>query len=352
MSVRPRIRELPAYDFTPHPEGVKLDQNELPFDLPEPLRRELLARVEKAVFNRYPDLSASELRRALASRHDWPAEGIVVTPGSNVLIQCLVITAGLGQTVLTPSPTFAVYAMQAEMLDAELREVPLRPGFELPVADLLEQMESGRGIVFIPNPAAPTGNLHPREAMAQIVAAGGDRWTIVIDEAYGEFSGSDFSDLARRPGVVSLRTLSKAFGLAGARVGYALAQPELATEIRKTVLPFNVSTLQQAAALTVLDHLPIVQERAKSIAVEREALLKRLAEIPGVDPYPSVTNFVLARVGNAPRVYRQLLGQGVVVRRQSHPAISDCIRVTVGTSEENERLLTALARSLAEVEHG
>ncbi|HEX7004681.1 MAG TPA: histidinol-phosphate transaminase [Trueperaceae bacterium] len=351
MSIRPRIRELAAYDFAPHPEGVKLDQNELPYDLPELLRQELLARIAALPLNRYPDLDASELRAALARLHDWPADGIVVTPGSNVLIQNLVIAAGIGQTVLLPTPTFSVYRMQASILGAELVEVPSGPAFRLPVADLLREMEGRRGLLFVANPAAPTGNLHDSDDLERLADAAGDRWLVVIDEAYGQFAGSDSSQLARRPGVLSLRTLSKAFGLAGARVGYALTSPQLAGELRKVVLPFVVSGLQQAAALTMIEHNAEVEERARQVALERAWLQRSLNDVAGVHVFPSTTNFVLFRVDDGRSVYEGLLGKGVVVRPQSGPGLENCLRVTAGTREENERFLEALRATLVEVEH-
>ena len=351
MSIRPRIRELAAYDFAPHPQGVKLDQNELPYDLTEELREQLLARVARLPLNRYPDLDAREVRLALARLHDWPADGIVVTPGSNVLIQYLVIAAGIGQSVLLPTPTFGVYRAQAQILGAELLEVPLEAGFRLPSERLLESMATRSGILFVANPAAPTGNLHEREQLERLVEAAADRWLVVIDEAYGQFAGSDFSDLARLPGVVSLRTLSKAFGLAGARVGYALTSPEIAAELRKIVLPFAVSGLQQAAALTMIEHQQEIAQRAREVARERQWLEGRLASLPGVTPFPSTTNFILMRVGNGKAVHEGLLSRGVVVRPQSGAGLEDCLRVTAGTRSENERFLAALGEVLAEVEH-
>lgn len=348
MSIRPRIRDFSAYDYAPHPDGVKLDQNELPYDLPERLRSELVARIGKTALNRYPDLQARELTARLAELHDWPEEGVVVTPGSNVLIQCLVIAAGIGQTVLVPTPTFAVYRIQALMLEARLVEIPLKSDFGLPVKRLIEAMQEASGVLFIANPAAPTGNLHPREDLERLVAAADGGWTVVIDEAYHQFAGSDFLDLAQHPSVVSVRTLSKAVGLAGARVGYALCRPDLAKELRKTVNPFAVSALQQAAALTVLDHPDLIRERACEIAGERERLASELRGLPGVTVFPSLTNFILFRVPDGEQFYRELLRRGIVIRRQSGGVLADCLRVTVGARNENDRFLQALGEVLEE----
>jgi histidinol-phosphate aminotransferase len=352
MSVRPRIRELAPYDFAPHPVGVKLDQNELPEDMPAALRDEFLARIEQVALNRYPDLSARQLRARLAELHDWPLEGVVVAPGSNVLIQCLVIAAGIDQSVLVPSPTFGVYRLQARMLGANLIELPTGPGFSLPLSEMLSVMTTGSGVVFVANPAAPTGNLHPREELERLTDAAGERWTIVIDEAYGQFAGSDFSDLARRPSVVSLRTLSKAYGLAGARVGYALAAPELAVHVSKTVNPFAVSELQQAAALTILNHQELVAERADTVAAERDRMFGELKDMPSVTAFPSVTNFILLNLADGATTHRALIERGVIVRRQEGAGLANCLRVSVGTRSENDRFLEALRGLVAEVGHG
>ena len=351
MSIRPRIRELAAYDFAAHHQGVKLDQNELPFDLNEELRQELLARIAKLPLNRYPDLDALELRQALARLFEWPEEGIVAAPGSNVLIQYLIIAAGIGQSVLLSTPTFSVYRSQAQILGADLIEVPCGAGFTLPVDRLLDEMERANGVLFVANPAAPTGNLHGLADLERLVEAAGERWTIVIDEAYGHFSGSDFADLARRPGVVSLRTLSKGFGLAGARVGFALTSPDLATELRKVVLPFVVSGLQQAAALTMIAHYQEIEERAQAVAREREWLYRELEGFEELILFPSVTNFILFRVEDSQAVHRGLLDRGVIVRSQSGHGLENCLRVSVGTRSENEQFLSALRTALEEVEH-
>lgn len=350
MSIRPRIRDLAPYDFDPHPAGAKLDQNELPSDLPEALREEFLSRLRDVPLNRYPDLQARELRARLARLHDWPEEGVVVTPGSNVLIQSLVIAAGIGQTVIAPAPSFGVYSLQARMLGADLIEVPLGPDFSLSTGEMMQAMRRGRGVLFVANPAAPTGNLHRRGQLERLIEAGDGNWTVVIDEAYHQFAGSDFADLARRQGVVSLRTLSKAFGLAGARVGYALTNPDLATELRKTVNPFAVSGLQQAAALTMLEHHDLVLRHVAEVVAERDRLQDALRQLAGVRAFPSVTNFILLRLNDAGGVHRELLRREVVVRRQSG-ALSNYLRVTVGTRQENERFLTALREALQEVGH-
>lgn len=351
MSIRPAVRALARYQFTPRDEPVKLDQNESPLDLPEPLRRRVLERLGAVAFHRYPELHPVTLERALAERHDWDPEGVVVTNGSNVLLQALAIVAGIDQTVFTVAPTFAVYALQARLLGAELVEVPLEEGFALPGRGLLEAMAGRRGVLFLANPAAPTGNLFPEASLEPLLDAARGSVTVVLDEAYAEFAGSDHRPLVRRyPGTaISVRTFSKAQALAGGRIGYGLMDPGLAAEVRKAVVPFSLSSLQVAVALSVLEAPEVVAERVDRIRGERRRLFGALTALEGVEVFPSAANFLLFRVADADAVYRGLLRSGVVVRRQDHLAgLRGCLRVSVGTPDENDAFLRCLADVLSQ----
>lgn len=345
MVIREEVRRLPPYRFTPHAQPVKLDQNEAPDDAPE-LARAVAERVAQAALNRYPALHPVELERALAERHGWPADGVVVANGSNVLIQAAAVAAGLGRSALTVSPTFAIYSSQARLLGIDLVEVPLGPGHAFPEEGLTAALEGRAGVVFLADPAAPTGNALDAGALERFARAAHatGRWLTVIDEAYAEFAGIDHSALARElPSVVLLRTLSKAAGLAGARLGYALAAPEVAAELRKVLLPFCVSALQVAAGLTVLERPELIEARVAAARSERERLAAALSRLPGVEVFPSVTNFVLFRVPDAARVHAGLLERGVVIRRQDHlPGLDGCLRVSVGLPGENDAFLAAI----------
>jgi histidinol-phosphate aminotransferase len=344
MSIRASVRALARYHFTPRTSSVKLDQNESPFDLPDAVKAAALERLRSTAWQRYPELHPRSLEEALAQRHDWDPDGVVVTNGSNVLLQALVIVAGIGQAVLTVTPTFQVYGMQARLLGAELIELPLDDAFALPVRPLLDAMSGRRGVVFVANPAAPTGNVHPSEALQALLDRAGSDWLVVIDEAYADFAGVDHRDLvARYPQALIVRTLSKAFGLAGARVGYGLMRAELASEVRKGLLPFSLSSLQTAVALAALDHPRYIEERVALARRERDRLVEGLAAVPGVEPFPSRTNFVLFRAPNAERVHRGLLERDVAIRRQDHlPGLEGCLRVTAGAPDETDAFLDAM----------
>lgn len=352
MVIREEVRRLPAYDFRHNPQPVKLDQNEAPDDQTGALAGALAADMAGLRLNRYPQLHPVDLEEALARRHGWDAAGVVVTNGSNVLIQALVIAAGLGRSVLTVSPTFSVYASQARLLGAELVEVPLGPAFEFDADGMIQQLAGRSGVAFIADPAAPTGNRMDPEAVSRFAFAtqATGRWLTVIDEAYVEFAGADHLELARRTqGVAVLRTFSKAAGLAGARLGYMLTTPDLAENVRKALLPFSVSSLQVAVAMQALSREDLIAERVSALIAERRRLSEGLASLPGVEVFPSVANFVLFRVHDAGAVHAALLQRGVVIRRQDHlPGLQGCLRVTAGHPHENDTFLSAMESALLE----
>ncbi len=350
MSIRASVRELARYHFTPHADdqAIKLDQNEGPLDLPAELREQAIRRIAAADWNRYPELQPLSIEHAVAAKHAWPTDGVVVTNGSNVLLQALTIVAGIGQTVLTVKPTFSVYALQARLLGAELVEVPLAEGFALPTDALLEAMAGRRGVLFLADPAAPTGNQLARDGLLRLLEAAGDDWLVVLDEAYADFGRHDHAELVKRyPTAVSVRTFSKAYALAGVRLGYGLMAPALAGEVRKAVLPFSLSALQCAVGLTVLEEPSYVEARVALARSERDRLFQGMTSMDGVTAFPSSANFVLFRVADAAAVHAGLLDRGVVVRRQDHlPGLAGCLRVSAGLPAENDAFLLALGAVL------
>ncbi len=355
MSIRDEVRDAPAYVFRAHPHRVKLDQNEAPEDLPHELREEVLARLRDEAWHRYPEIRAESVARRIAARDGWDEDGVVVSPGSNVLIQALVIAAGIGRHVATVAPTFAVYGAQARLLGTRLSEVPLTPDrFDLDVDALLRVLEDGPGVLFLADPAAPTGNRHDDARVATVLdAASRYGWTAVIDEAYAPFDGRDRVDLVRgREDRVLLRTFSKADALGGVRLGYALTAPTTARHLGKVLLPFDVSALQAALARVVLEDPRAQAARAARIASvrsERERVQARLAARSELAVHPSVTNFLLFRCADAAWLHGALLDHGVLVRRQDHlPGLAGCLRVSIGTPEQNDAFLAALDAVLGE----
>lgn len=344
--VRRAVRLTPAYPFTPVNAPIKLDQNESAQDLPAELRELAVQRLAQTEWNRYPDLHADTLRHKIAEFENWNPGGVVVTPGSNVLIKLLTELAGVNQRVLSVQPNFSVYGLEAGMLGAQLLQVPLKADFSLPVERLVAELQtSGPGLLFVTQPHAPTGHLNAERDVKAVLDAAGDGWIAVLDEAYHQYSGSDGREMVRqKANRVSLRTFSKAWGLAGLRLGYALTSPELAQNLQKLVSAFNVNILTQTVALTALEHPEYVHQRAAQTVQERQRVLAALQDHPVYEALPSQANFFLLKTPDADAAYQHLLARGILVRRQDKlPMLEGCLRVSIGTPEQNGALLSALA---------
>jgi len=353
VNIRQEIIDSPIYNFSEHAAKVKLDQNESAYDLPKNLKEKVLQRFAQLSFNRYPQISAQSLKEDIAKLNSWPADGVVISGGSNIMIQALVTAAAINKTVLTVAPSFSLYALQAPLQASELIEVPLNRDFSLPLEALIKELKRSSGTFFLANPAAPTANLFSLDELTLLAKASKDHWLFVIDEAYHEFSKTDFSVLIKEyPHVVSVRTFSKAYGLAGVRLGYSLSKPELAAQIQKLILPFSVSIFQIAVAEVVLKETAYMNDRLAEIYSERERVYNALKAMSGISPYKSVTNFILFRVADAKAFYDSLLAQGVLVRRQDHLLnLKGCLRVNIGSIEENNAFIQA-AKLAAQREFG
>lgn len=345
---------MPPYAFTAHEATWKLDQNEASTDLDPESKRRILDRIQHVDWHRYPEMHPDRLAAKIAERDGWDRDGVVVAAGSNVLIQALAIVAGLGRKVVVPTPTFSVYEGQARALGIPVHGVPLlAPDFSLDVDGLTEAMGgAGGGVTFLADPAAPTGNRHDDARMHAVLdAASAHDVLAVVDEAYWPFDGRHRLEAVRAdPNVVSLRTFSKSDALGGVRIGYALAHPEVATNLKKVLLPFSVSSMQAIVAEATLDDAQVRAARAERIVQarsERNRIVDRLTVLPGVQPFPSVTNFVTFRTHDARAVHTGLAQRGVLVRRQDHlPGLAGCLRVSIGEPAANDAFLEALHATL------
>ncbi|OGA40065.1 MAG: histidinol-phosphate transaminase [Betaproteobacteria bacterium RIFCSPLOWO2_12_FULL_68_19] len=340
--VRPEILALAAYHVAPSEGMVKLDAMENPYPLPPALRRELgevLARVD---LNRYPDPSAPKLRELLARKMAVPAGmELLLGNGSDDLIQVLSLAlARPGAAVMFPAPTFVVYSMNAVFSGMRAVPVPLREDFSFDAGAFIERMRAENpALVFLAYPNNPTGVLYPEKDVLEVIRA--CPGLVVVDEAYHAFAGKSFMPrLPEFPNLLVLRTVSK-LGLAGIRLGYLAGRPEWIAQFDKVRQVYNVNVLTHAAALFVLERLEVLEEQAALIRKDREELKKELVRLKGVQVFPSAANFFLVRVPDADRTYEALRRQGVLVRNL-HPGIRNCLRITVGTPDENRILLTAL----------
>ena len=344
--VREAILSAAAYPFTKIDAPVKLDQNESGYDFPPDLKTLALERLGEMEWNRYPDMNADGLRVALARYLRCDTEGLVVTTGSNVLIHALAQIAGLGARVVTATPAFSLYTLSAKLLETELTQVPLEPDFGLPMPALLRELQRGSGVLYLAEPHAPTGALHDQAQLETLIRAA-QNWIVVIDEAYVEYAGVDHTVFLEHPNVCILRTFSKAWGLGGLRLGYLMAQPELASQVQKILAPFNVSLLHTVIASVALENPGYVTERVNEAILERTRVYTALREHPTWQIYPSHANYHLIRTSDAARVHAQLLERGVLVRRQdSLLGLKGCLRVSIGTPAENTAFINA-AKELA-----
>ena len=360
--VKPAVRAVRAYTLAERDAAVKINQNENPWDLPEAWKRRVLAQALARPWSRYPAFDPSELLRALADFSGWRADGILAGNGSNELIEALlVVTVGAGTRVVIPEPTFTLYALLTTVLGGEAVRVPLvAPAedasgtsvrFRYDTEAIREaRRTSDASLTIVCSPNNPTGtSLSQREV--ERLCGDGDG-LIVIDEAYHEFAGASVVPLlARHPNLVVLRTFSKAMGMAGLRVGYLLASPELVREANKARLPYNVNFFSQLTALAALEERDALAGNVRRLVEGRERLLARLADMPGVRAHASDANFFLLELLQAdPKaVWDAMARRGVLVRDvTSYPQLARCLRVSIGSEEENDAFLHALGTALTE----
>jgi histidinol-phosphate aminotransferase len=344
--VRPEILALKAY-HVPTAEGmVKLDAMENPYALPEDLRRELAAVLSRVELNRYPSPNPRKLRDAIA-RHMGVPRGmeVLLGNGSDELIT-MVITALArpGATSMFPSPTFVMYGMSSTFAGMKPIAVPLRDDYTFDADGFIARMKVEKpAVVFLAYPNNPTGFLYPEADIAKVIRA--CEGLVVLDEAYHAFAGKSFLPrLAEFDNLVVIRTMSK-LGLAGIRLGYLVARPEWVEQFDKVRPPYNVGVLTQAAALFLLGKLDVLEAQAARIRADRESVGKSLAALKGITVFPSQANFILVRVPDAERAFAALKQQNVLVKNL-HPGLRNCLRLTVGTPEENRILLAALKEAI------
>lgn len=347
--IRQDVQSMHGYAIQPSTGMVKLDAMENPFRLPEPLRRELGARLAEVALNRYPGSRIDDLRAALARHVNLPdGFDLVLGNGSDEIITMLSMACDVpGAKVLAPLPAFVMYDMSAKLQGLQFVGVPLTADFELDEGAMLAAIaEHQPALIYLAYPNNPTANLFDDAVMERIVQAAPG--LVVIDEAYQPFAARDWMErMTRHPHVLVMRTLSK-FGLAGVRIGYMVGRAALIAEVNKVRPPYNVSVLNAEAALFALEHADEFARQAAVLRSERTRLMAALARLPGVRPFPSEANMVLARVPDAAALFQALKARRVLVKNVSglHPLLANCLRLTVGTPEENSLMIEALEASL------
>ena len=350
--IRPDIQGLHAYAVQPSAGLVKVDTMENPHRLPEALQLALGERLGRVAINRYPAERGDDLKAALAAHAHLPeGNALMLGNGSDELITLLSLACALpGAVFMSPLPSFVMYGLSAALQGVKFVGVPLTADFELDEAAMLASVHAEKpALLYLAYPNNPTASLWDDGVIERLIdAVGQHHGLVVMDEAYQPFAERDSMDRLRRHAhVLVMRTMSK-FGLAGVRIGYLIGRTALIDQIDKLRPPFNISVLNAEAGLFALEHVDEYHRQAALIRSEREFLLAQLAELPGVRPYPSQANMVLARVPNAAATFAGMKQRGVLVKNVSamHPLLANCLRITVGTVEENKLTLAALAASL------
>lgn len=352
--IRPKILDMQAYHVPPAKGMVKLDAMENPYGWPAELKQRWLDRLGDASINRYPDPGAQAIKQRLLALEGL-AEPVDVLFGNGsdeliqIIIQSLAINAG---PVLSVAPAFVMYKLLSDIIGKDCVEVPLKPDFSLDGVAVLEAIDRHHpACVFLAWPNNPTGNLFDRQAVDAIVARAPG--LVVIDEAYLPFADNTLIGwLADHPNLLVMRTLSKA-GLAGLRFGMLFGNRTWLDEFDKIRLPYNINCLTQASVAFALDHLDHFSRQAREIVGQRDRVYNRLAGLDGLEVYPSEANFILFRTTrvNATDVFAQLLDKHILVKNLHQPGklLDQCLRVTIGTPQENDQFLDALEQTLQEL---
>jgi histidinol-phosphate aminotransferase len=347
------VRELTPYHIE-HADGmVKLDAMENPYPMPPALREQWSDVVLRTELNRYPDPDARALSAALRKHLNIAPElGLVLGNGSDELIHllCLAVARGREAIIMSPEPSFAVYKIAAQSLGLEFVGVPLSPtDFALDMRAMLAAIERHQpALLFVASPNNPTANLIADGHLETLCQA--TPGVVVLDEAYARFAGRSWlGEAARCDNLLVMQTFSK-FGFAALRVGFVCGSKPWLDLLQRLRMPYNLSALSQAGALFALEHMAHFERQVATIVAAREDLRVALARLPGVVVYPSATNFLLARMphGRAQRVFESLRGAGVLVKNVTgvHAMLCDCLRITVGTPDENKTFLAALSHAL------
>jgi histidinol-phosphate aminotransferase len=358
--IRQDIQCMRAYAIQDSAGMIKLDAMENPHRLPAELQAALGRRLGALALNRYPDGRVNDLRHALATYANMP-EGfdIMLGNGSDELISLLALACDIPvstsnafrpASVLAPVPGFVMYAMSAQLQGLAFHGVPLTADFELDEPAMLDAIDRHQpSITYLAYPNNPTANLWDDTVIENIILAVGEQGGLVVmDEAYQPFSSKSYIDrLAGHSHVLLLRTLSK-FGLAGVRLGYLMGPGALIHEIDKARPPYNISVLNYECALFALEHREVFEAQAYDLRTQRTFVLKALAGLPGVQAYLSDANMILLRVADSQKTFEGMRAHRVLVKNVSkmHPLLTNCLRLTVGTADENVKMLIALKESL------
>jgi len=344
--VCPEILQLSAYHVADHQGFIKLDAMENPYTWDLQVIEKWLAILQTAPLNRYPDAGTRDLKKQLKKVMQVPDNvNIILGNGSDELIQMLILTLnGKNKVLLAPEPTFVMYRLLAQIIGMQYVGVPLQANdFSLDLPAMLSAIETYQpALIFLAYPNNPTGNAFTINEIESILQTSSG--VVVVDEAYAPFADNTFMPrLTDYPNLLVMRTVSK-LGLAGLRLGLLAGHPDWLVQIDKTRLPYNINVLTQLTAHFALNHYPMFQAQTERIKKDRENLLNKLNQLSNVQVFSSQANFILFRVPDANAVFSELKNKGILIKNLdgSHHLLNNCLRVTVGTPQENLAFLSAM----------
>lgn len=351
--IKPSVRQLEVYSVKSKPMSpdlIKLNQNENPFDLPEELKRELVEEFLRQPWNRYPDVFPSQLIESLSVHLKVPMESIIAANGSNELMYSILMAiVSKGTKVLIPVPTFFLYEKIVKVLEGDLIEVPARLDLSFDVNAIIRTAQVQKpSLIILNSPNSPTGQMLSHNDVERIIRE--TDAIVLVDEAYIEFADehSVIPLLQKYDRLILLRTFSKAFSLAGLRIGYLIAQPALCAELLKPKIPFTVNNFSSLVAIKVLQRKELISERIQYIKQQKNILYQELKSIDGIKVFSSQTNFLIFRVkNNAKALFEDLLSENVLIRDVgSYPMLEQTLRVNAGTETENKAFIAAVKKYL------
>jgi histidinol-phosphate aminotransferase len=331
------------YTLKPIECRIKLNQNESPFDIPEFLKKKIISRLDKSSWNIYPDFIPDDLYTKVSGYFKFDKSSILIGNGSNEMIfTILASTLESGKKFIMPSPTFDVYRLISSNLNADIKRVSLNKDYSFNVNQLAEESKTRGSVTVICSPNNPTGTIMKRDDIETIINS--SQGLVVVDEAYIHFGGESAIDLVNKyPNLVVLRTFSKAFGLAGLRVGMMISNKDLINEFSKVKLPYNLNIFTMITLDEIFDNMDIVTENIKNILKEKEFLLNELFKIKQLEVTPSGANFFLVKSENSQFLFNELLKYDILVRDYSnYPMLENQLRISVGSHNDNISLINAL----------
>ncbi len=344
-TIKDGVKKNSPYTLKPIDCQIKLNQNESPFDVPQFLKDKILTKLKKTKWNIYPDFIPDDIYIKVADYYRLSKHNLLIGNGSNEMINTI-LTATLesGKKVVIPTPTFTVYNLISSNLNAEIELIPLNKDFSFDVESIAMASQDVGSVTILCSPNNPTGTHLSKSQVEYIVKKSSG--IVVLDEAYIHFGGESCLDLITQyDNIIILRTFSKAFGLAGLRIGFMLSNVDLIRELAKVKLPYNLNIFTLLTISEIFDNIEIVLDNIKEILKEKKFLEEKLNEIKEIEVIPSQANFFLIRVNNAKSIFDKLVENGILIRDYSSSKfLENCLRISVGTREENIKVTETLKK--------